>query len=667
MHELGILRDLAVVWLAALLAGYLCLRTKQPVIAGYILVGLLIGPHAAKLVSDPENINVLSELGVALLLFALGVEMSFKHIFKSAHRILTAGLLQIMVTVLVAGFLAEYFKLTTSPAAAVLFGFICALSSTVVVTKLLTDRAEADSAHGRLLIPILLIQDLSLVPAISMIPVIQQASATAWLPALAIAFGKALALIVIVAIGSTKLVPHLLSWVSRFNSREIFLLTVISICLTVALCSHQLGLSLALGAFLAGMMISEEPYGHQALADVMPLRDLFATVFFVAIGMRIDPAFISTHALEVTIIAVVLTTAKIIVGTVSALIVVRSVWTATLVGVALAQIGEFSFVVASLGASAGLIDEKLFNLILATAVITLIATPVLMSIAPRILLKLLSQGGAPVESKGPSHVRLTNHVVLCGYGRVGQSVAAALQEQDIPFAVIEQNGTLLDELRHSGIPHVFGDAFSKLVLLKANIKKAACLIVTVPDSLVATRAISVARQNNPDIKIITRAHHVAELDMLREAGASAVVLPEFEASVEITRLAFLSLDRPGDEVTLALQNMRNRRTEIFHPHSEVPALSHVVDITPDQNSSFWFIVPPELDGTSIQQLDVRLKTGATVLALKRKDSVIPHPAPDMGLQTDDQLYIAANSEQLASFENTFNMRRATSDRVSRPS
>lgn len=661
MSELGILRDLACTWIAALLAGFLCLRLKQPLVAGYIVAGWVIGPFGLRLVSQPENISTISELGVALLLFALGVELSLRHVFANAVRSVLSGLTQVALTAVFALVYAFLFIQGITLGAGILFGFVCALSSTVVVVKVLNDRGEIDSSHGRLLIPILLIQDLSMVPIISLIPVLKS-SGDAWLTGLLIAGLKAVLLIAVVMAGATKVVPNILAWVSKSNSREMFLLTVIAICLCIAFTSYGLGMSLALGAFLAGIMVSEYPYGHQTLSDVMPLRDLFATVFFVSVGMQLNPEFIAANWTQVAAFVATLIVGKAIIGALAARVTLRSWGASFLTGLSLAQIGEFSFVMATLGHAAGIFDTNLLNLFFSGAVVSLITTPLLMAAGPKLVARWGESAAlAPSEEQGNKSkhgtLGMKDHVLLCGYGRIGRNIATVLQTYNIPFAVVEMNGALLSDLKLENVPHVFGDAFSKHVLTRANIRQAAAVIITVPDPIIATNIIAVTRKGNSKAKILVRAHHITDVGVFRAAGANAVVQPEFEASVELSRLVLMSLERSTDEIIKALEDLQTRRYSLFRPDIAASKFADLAAIPSDLLSGFWFVVPEAFENQSIRTLDIRRRTGSTIVAIRRDETVIAYPPPESTLKKGDEIYIAGNMSQLHAFEKTFEVPR----------
>lgn len=563
MNEFALIADLAIIWCAALIAGYICIAAKQPVMAGYMLAGIAIGPHGLKLINQVEQIKVISEFGVAMLLFALGVDLSLRQIISSAKKILLAGSTQMVVTIAASWWLASTIGLAPSVAAGFLFGCVCAISSSVIISKVLSERGETDSIHGQILIPLALVQDLSLVLIIPFLPVLQE-TANANYSDFLMSAGKAVLFLLLIIVGATKVVPHVVSFSAKSNSRELFLLTLIVLCLSVALLSQSLGLSIALGAFLAGIMLSESPYIHQALTDVLPLRDLFATVFFVSIGMLLDPQFIGNHILEVFVFVLALIVGKSLIGTLSAFFATKNLRSAILVGVGLAQIGEFSFVLLSLGYDSKLISSAMYNLFFAGAVVTLIASPALMTLMPKVMKKFGHLAHLRSDDSTENvDADIVDHVVVCGFGRIGRNVGFVLEAHHIPFVVIELNAGIMDDLAERNIKHIYGDAVSPLVLEKAHIEHASCLVVTTPDPISTLSIINYAKKCNADIKIVARAHRTEDINAFRAAGATAVVQPEFEASIEITRLALQSLTRPLPEIQVALDRIKKQRYKLF--------------------------------------------------------------------------------------------------------
>jgi len=647
LSELQLILDLSLVWLAAAILGFAAVALKQPAMAGYMLAGLVIGPHGVKLISNSEHISVLAELGVALLLFALGLEVSFKQLLFRTNRVVAAGIFQIIVTTLGFGLAVVHFGLAPDLKSGVVFGFIVALSSTVVATKMLSERGETDSIHGRILIPLLIVQDLSLIPAMSLIPALKDAGADTGM-ALLIALGKALILVAVVIIMSTKILPPLLAKVASTNSRELFLLFMICLCLGVAIASHELGLSIALGAFLAGIMISESPYAHQALSDLIPLRDLFATVFFVSVGMLLDPAYIYLHWNEVIIFVGILILGKTLIATLASLLATNSVTSATLAGLCLAQVGEFSFVLATVGNKAGLITGSLYNLFFAAAVISMIASPSIISWLSPIIRRIRQPETLNAkQSQQSTHLPLTNHTVVCGFGRVGKNVALAIREAGVAVAVVELDGAAIEDLKQRYIPFVYGDAGSRLVLSECNIIAATTLVVTLPDPLAAMNIIKMAREVNPNLRILARAHRPADRAAFKQAGAAQIVQPEFEASLELTKQALLGQSAEQGQLAKALSFIRNSRTEDSDDFDYHPPIGEIIGFANEDFVGAWFKLKNSLAGKTIKELDLRNQIGVTVLAIRREEQVVSHPPAEFSLQGEDSIFVVGHSEQLS--------------------
>lgn len=663
MPELSLIKDLAIIWACALIAGHICLRLKQPVLAGYMVTGIIVGPHCLKLIGDTKQIEVLAEFGVAMLLFALGVDLSIKQIAASAGRLIAVGASQLFFTTLVFATGAYLLKLSTSPAQAFLFGCVCAISSSVVISKMLSDRGEADSIHGRILIPLSLLQDLSLVLIIPFLPILASSGhGGGGMQEVGISALKAVGFIAFIVFGATRLLPRLLAQAARSNSRELFLLTLIVLCLFIALISDRLGLSIALGAFLAGIMISESVFAHQALHDVQPLRDLFSVVFFVSVGMLLEPTFIFAHGLEVFVFVTCLITGKLLIGAGSALFATKNFRSAWLVGAGLAQIGEFSFILLTLGRSLGLISDYMYNLFFAGAVTSLIVSPSLMALVPKLLLRAGMLSGTKTlkhenQTSGYSE-RLKDHVIICGFGRVGRNLGMVLSAYQIPYIVIELNAGIIEDLAMKGTPHIYGDSTSPLVMIKANIKDAACLVLTMPDPSAIMAVTGFARERNQNVKIIARAHRQDDIGAFRERGANAVVQPEFEASIEITRLALHSRNRPQEEIEQALTRIRAQRYQELTPDFIEEERTPVYMSLDENQLGLWFINNfDKVTGKSPADLNVRKLTGVTITAVKRDSKTFAYPSPGMALQSGDELYAVGTSEQLTRFEQIFQLQR----------
>ena len=652
MTELSLIKDIALIWSIALVTGLVCVRLKQPVIAGYMVAGLLVGPHGLKLIAQSEEIEVLAEFGVAMLLFALGVDLSLKQIISSAGRLVSAGVAQIVLTMVGAWAIASATGLASTPGEGFLFGSICALSSSVVISRVLIDRGELDSVHGKILVPLSLVQDLSLVFIIPFLPVLSASNSD--LTGVFMSLGKAVLFMLLIFLGATKVMPPLLAKAAQTNSKEIFLLTVLVSCLGVALLSNSLGLSIALGAFLAGIMMSDSVYAHQALNDVSPLRDVFSTIFFVSVGMLLDLDYISHHAVQVLIFVTVLIIGKAVIGAVSALFATSNIRSAILVGVGLSQIGEFSFILLTLGFGYKLINQSMYSLFFAGAVVSMMATPALMLLVPKLLLKHFQRTEAaqlPTETSTES--KLKDHVIICGFGRIGKNLGLVLDSFGIQYVVIELNASIIEDLALRGISHIYGDAMSPIVLEKAQLKHAAELVLTMPDPFSAKAVAAFSREHNPNIRIVARAHRSDDIQLLRSTGVNAIVQPEFEASIEIIRLVLHGLKRPMHEILRALEQVRTRRYAIFQPDISEMETGAYVAFGEDQLGMWFELHSDESQGRNLKELDVRGATGATIMAVKNKGRTTAFPDPSLQLEAGDEVYAVGNVQQLKRFEEQF--------------
>jgi CPA2 family monovalent cation:H+ antiporter-2 len=529
--------NVAIVLAVALVGGMVAHRLRQPVILGYLLVGVAVGPYGFGLVRDVELIETLATIGVALLMFTVGLEVSYSQLRETGKVGIWGGIAQILVT-FVLGLVAGKILFSWTLSEAAFFGLLISLSSTMVGLKMLMERGEMDSMHGRIMIAILIVQDLSVVLMMVGVPVFG-ASLGSILPAFAIAVSKAVIFLGI-AIGlGLWVLPWLLGRVAGVRSRELFLLTVLILCFGAAFGTYIFGLSVAFGAFVVGLLLRESIFAHQALAEITPLRDVFATLFFVSLGMLLSPQFVVGNWATVILAIVVIVAIKFGVCFGVAKLFRYGGRTAFLVGAGLAQIGEFSFILAQAGINSGIISDHLYSLIIACAVITMLLTPLFMGLVSTVFSKLAK---VPPGTKLVAEASLRcydeglpqplSEVVLCGYGRVGRNIAKSLHSLNIPYLVIEMDPALVSELHKKGENCIYGDASNAHVLSLAKLDKAKVLIVTYPDPLSVVTTVKNALRSNARLKIIARVHRKSESEMLQKLGVSDLISPEYEASFE---------------------------------------------------------------------------------------------------------------------------------------
>jgi CPA2 family monovalent cation:H+ antiporter-2 len=533
--------NVAIVLAAALVGGMIAHRLKQPVILGYLFVGIVIGPYGLGVVKDVRLIEILATIGVALLMFTVGLEISFSQLRATGKVGIWGGILQIAAT-LVFGLIAGKLLFHWTLSEAAFFGLLISLSSTMVGLKMLMERGELDSMHGRVMIAILIVQDLSVVLMMVAVPVFG-APLGNLLSTLAISIGKAV-LFLGIAVGlGLWVLPWLLGRVAGVRSRELFLLTVIILCFGAAFGTYIFGLSIAFGAFVVGLLLRESIFAHQALAEITPLRDVFATLFFVSLGMLLDPRFVLGNWSMVIIAVLVIIAVKFAVSFGVARLFGYGGRTAFFIGAGLAQLGEFSFILAQAGMDSGIISSIFYSLIIASTVITMLLTPLLIGLVARVhptVAMKLAEKKLTAADLHPAQADLqiqVDRVVLCGYGRVGRNIARNLKSLGIPHLVIEMDPVLVSELQKKGENCIYGDASNTHVLSSAHLDKAEVLIVTFPDPLSIVTTVKNALRINAGLRIIARVHRKSEAKILEQLGVSDLVNPEYEASFEFLHRA----------------------------------------------------------------------------------------------------------------------------------
>jgi CPA2 family monovalent cation:H+ antiporter-2 len=653
---LPFLGELVVLFSLSGLIAYLCYRVGIAPIVGYLIAGALVGPFAFGLVEDVELVDYLAEIGVILLLFTIGVEFSLSQLREIGRFIVTGGGLQVGVTTAVTVAVLSAFGIDWQTA--VFTGCLAALSSTAIVLGLLSERAETDSPSGKLSLGILIFQDLAIIAMVLLVPILGgRGGGSAGLLWVLI---RALVIVSAVVFLARLVVPRILDWVARTRRQELFLLTVVAICFGTAWLTSLVGVSLALGAFLAGLIVSESHFREQALSEVLPLRTIFTAVFFVSVGMLFDMGFILERPLLLLAIAAGVVVVKFLVTTGSVLALGYPVRTAAIVGVGLAQIGEFSFVLQRAGAEVGLTPAGLGAAgnqgFLAVAVLLMIATPFMMSAAPAFgtwLSGLVpirtdtdeSMNGAPVE----------DHVIVVGYGPAGSRLVHVLHNTGIPYIVIELNSRTVDAARESGIPIFYGDAARLPILEAASLHRAKVLVVAINDHDATMRIVSLARYENPTLQILARTRFLVNVDRLQAAGADLVVPEELEMSVRLFSNVLHAYMVPADEVARHVDALRADdygvgRGSIQEAHMMV---LQGLDEEGLHTRAVALREGAPLVGRTLADVDLRNRFGLTVLAVRRGDRTIGSPAGTFSLEAGDRLVLIGRASQFATCSDLF--------------
>jgi CPA2 family monovalent cation:H+ antiporter-2 len=646
---MGIAADIAIIVVVALIGGLVAQRFKQPLIIGYILAGVLVGPYTGGVtVTEIHDIELLAEIGVALLLFALGLEFSFKELQPVRKIALIGTPLQIGLSILLGVLIGSLFGWDWI--ASLWFGGLIALSSTAVIIKTLANIGQLGTLSSRVMIGMLIVQDLAVVPLMIILP--QLSDLESGLPQLGLAVVKAAIFLVSMVVVGTRVIPALMKQIARWNSRELFLLAVTAIGLGVGYVTYLFGLSFAFGAFVAGMVLSESDYSHQALSDIIPLRDMFSLLFFVSVGMLLDPAYlIANLGLVLLVVALVLVGKSLIFAGITRAFGYGNI-APFAVGLGLAQIGEFSFVLARTGINTNSISGDLYSLILTTAIITMALTP-FMARAAAPLYSLIRRyvPREPLTTINLPDEGLRDHIIIVGGGRVGGYVAQVLLRTGFPFVVIELDQRRIEYFKANHIPVIYGDASQSVVVETAALERARLLLITLPDLTSAQTVAHHARQMNPELHIVARANGMEQMERLHELGVYEVVQPEFEAGVEIIRQALLHLNVSPADIRRFTDNVRE---ELYAPLYQANPDYRILAQLQSAARSIeiqWVTIPDNspLVGQTIGAAQIRTRTGASVVAAMRGEHLLPNPDSDYQFQMGDRIAILGDSAQHGAF------------------
>jgi CPA2 family monovalent cation:H+ antiporter-2 len=658
--EIQLLTDLTIVLGLSIGVLFICHRIGVPVIVGFILTGILAGPHALSLVKMVQEVEILAEIGVILLLFTIGVEFSFANLLQIRRSVLIAGPIQVGVTCLAGYVLAQQFG--KSPGEAIFIGFLLSLSSTAIVLRLIQEKGEVDSPQGHAGLGILIFQDIIIVPMMLFVPLLSGTAQNIGSSFL-ILIAKGLVIILLVILSAKWIVPQLLYQIAKTRNRELFLLVIVVICFAVAWLTASAGLSLALGAFLAGLIVSETEYSHQALGNILPFRDVFSSFFFISIGMLLDVGFLLQHPGLIAILFLVVLVLKAILAGSSVILLGFPLRTAVLVGLALFQVGEFSFILSKAGVNQGLLNGNAYQIFLDVTIMTMLATPFIMALAPRaadLFLRLPLPDRVKFGSYAVEEIKVParkDHLIIVGFGINGRNLARAAEAGGIPYVIIEMNPETVRRERNRGKPIYYGDATQEEILRHANIQEARIVVVVINDPAAGRRIISLARHLNPRVHIIVRTRYLQELQPLLELGADDVVPEEFETSVEIFTLVLKKYLVPKREIERLITEVRANCYLIFRglsrelePFGALQHYLHDLEI-----STVRLDEQAPLAGRSLAQMAVRKKHGITVLAVRRDSQLWPNPDPDMELMANDLLVVMGSPHNLTNstwlFEN----------------
>jgi len=627
-------------------------KLRLPSLVGFVFTGMLAGPYGLGLIKLRENVDTLAELGVVALLFTIGLEFSLRNLLQIRRWVIAGGTVQVGLTTLLGALVSLLFG--HPPGRSIFFGFLLALSSTAIVMKISQDRGEIESPQGRSALAILIFQDLIVVPMILLTPLLG-GMALELSPALFGGLVKGVAALLLIVAGAKWFVPYLLHQAAAARNREVFLMAVVIIALSIAWLTHAAGLSLALGAFLAGLIISESEYSHQAAGHVLPFRDIFTSFFFVSIGMLLDTAFLLEHPLLICALVLAVLAVKSLTGTLAVAWQGLPLRMAVAAGLSLSQIGEFSFILAKIGAGYDLIGGETYALFLAVSAVTMALTPFIIPAAPRVGRAVSRLPLPPAWTAGRltrqtvPKAALKDHLVIVGFGLNGRNVARASQKAGIPYLILETNPETVRREREKGEPVVYGDATSQTVLEHAGIAAARSIVIVINDAAAARRITELARRLNPRIHIIVRTRFLQEMEALYRLGADEVIPEEFETSVEIFSRVLRKYLVPRPEIERFIAETRADGYEMFRTLSpEAATCSEISICLPDTEVATFRLEAgaPAADRT-IGQLALRKEHGVTVLAVRRGGELIYNPSAELTLRASDVLVVFGEPDRIA--------------------
>ena len=642
--------DIVVIFLLSVILLLALYRIKIPSVVGFLIAGIIVGPAGLGLIHNQDSIEFFAELGVIFLLFTIGLEFSISHILKSRQFVLIGGGVQVLSTVLICTGLMILAGWSISQA--VFVGMLISLSSTAIVMKVLADRREVDSPHGRAALGILIFQDLVVIPMMMITPILA-GDDTAGPSVVTLVLGSIL-IIGVVYVSSRYVIPYLLHYAARLRNQEMFLFIVIGTCLMVAYLTSSIGLSMALGAFLAGLIISESEYSMHAMYNMIPFRDMFSAFFFISIGMIFDITYLLSHPGEVAALVIAVILIKYATGTIASVAAGLPARSSVLTSLSICQVGEFSFILASSGAALSILTTDMYQLFLDVSIVSMGLAPLLIGMSGTVCTGLSAplhriipdrQGEREADDQ-PGEIR--DHIVIVGFGLNGRNVAKSARAAGVPYRIIEMNPDTVREEKKKGEAILYGDAAQPAVLEKAGISTARILVVVVNNPFATQQTVRLGRSMNPGLYIIARTRFVGEVANLLDLGADDVIPEEFETSIEIFTRILNRYLIPEDEIERLISEIRSGGYQMLRSISTTPAtFDDLREMVPDidtrtiriEETSPWV-------GRSLIESRLRSRYHVTVIAIRRGNRTIINPSGEEVIRGSDIIMAIGRPEDI---------------------
>jgi len=646
--ELPILKDIVIIFALSTLVNLVFTKIRIPTILGYLITGVIAGPHLLSLVGGRHEIELMAEIGVVLLLFTIGMEFSLTHLMRIRRIVFVGGLLQVLVTAGVFILISHTWNIAWQ--GALLIGFLTALSSSALVLKLLQERTELTSHYGRTVLGILIFQDLLLAPLLLFTGLLADSNVNLSRELLILSL-KLSFILGFVYTGYRWIVPRLLHFIAMTKNQELFMMSIFLICFAIALLTSKLGMSLAFGAFLAGLMISESEYSHNAFGNFQPVKDVFTSFFFVSIGMLLDVSFVVENYMLVILTVLMVLAVKTIIAGGTGFLLGHTLQGTILIGLALSQVGEFSFILAKIGFESSVLPDFYYHLFLAVAVITMAVTPFLFYLSKplaRSLLKLplpgvLVNGLFPLKEIDIPEIR--NHLVIIGKDASALKLSLMAKFNGIEHVSIVFDPALAREKMNNGEIVVYGDAVNEPILRKAHVETADIVVISVGSIIPSMAIIEKIRRINKNTYILARATIIKHVEQLYQVGADQVLPEKLEIAIDLLNRILVKRLVPQREVNRIITHIRNISLGEFTEKDMVNKPS-ILDEFSNINITAVTAEPgSEVEGKSLIEIDLRKKTGVTLLAIRRGSEVIEHPVPDTVFRSNDIAYLMGNPEQ----------------------
>lgn len=635
-------------------------RLKLPSIIGFLLTGVVIGPYGLSLIKAVEQVEILSEVGVILLLFVIGMELSIKQLVSIKKTVFIGGFLQVGLTVGVAALV--YTLLGNSWNESVFVGFLFSLSSTAIVLKTLQDRQEISAPHARNALAILIFQDIIVVPMMLVTPMIAGESSNVVTDILLLLVKSAF-VVVLTYISARYVVPRLMHAVAKTNSKELFLLVTITLCFAIAFLTAEIGLSLALGAFIAGLIISESEYSHQATSIILPFRELFTSFFFVSVGMLLDLGFFLSNIPIILLLVFIVLLLKSSVAAIAVAILKYPTKTAILTGLALFQVGEFAFILSKIGIRYHLLTPQTNQYFLSVSIVSMILTPFVIMFSETISDKVLGVKKRlglkrELDSSGIEEIvepNLENHLVIIGYGINGSNLAKAATASNIPFIVIETNPEIVKREKAKGLPIIFGDATNDHILETVHLSRARAAVIAISGNTDTQKIIKNIRAISDSLYLVVRTRYVKETSELLALGADEVIPEEFETSIQIFEHILHNFLVPEGDIVQLIHKVRADNYQLFKGELKGPKTYRTSELADFNIKSLRMRSDSnKFLGKPLRELDLRARYGINILAIKRKDKLLESVQPDEIIKQGDIIYIQGDQSKVEEFYKLIN-------------